>query len=65
MYTGLEKVVKPKQITITVDLTREVFDNLPSVLGKAVDEIVSRPLVAGVAGNIGHDGQTVGLWTTK
>lgn len=65
MYTGLEKVIKPKQIVITIDLTEDVSANLSDVVRHLADRLDGAPLVQGAAGNIGHDGQTVGLWVTK
>lgn len=65
MYTGLEKVIKPKQIVITIDLTEEVTANLADVVHLLADRLDGAPLVQGGAGNIGYNTQTVGLWVTK
>lgn len=65
MYTGLEKVIKPKQIVITIDLTEDVYPNIGDVVRHLGDRLDTVPIVDGAAGNIGHDGQTVGLWVAK
>ena len=65
MYTGLEKVIKPKQIVITIDLTEDVTANLGDVVHHLADRLSGTPLVQGAAGNIGFKDQTIGLWVTK
>ena len=65
MYTGLEKVIKPKQIVITIDLTEEVSANLGDVVHHLADRLDGTPIVQGGAGNIGYNAQTVGLWVAK
>lgn len=65
MYTGLEKVIKPKQIVITIDLTEDVTANIGDVVRHLADRLDGTPLVQGGAGNIGFNDQTVGLWVTK
>lgn len=65
MYTGLEKVVKPKQIVITIDLTENVREHLGEVLHKLGDNLDGGIIVQGGAGNVGYAGETVGLWTAN
>lgn len=65
MYTGLEKVIKPKQIVITIDLTEDVTANIGDVVHRLADRLDGTPLVQGGAGNVGFNDQTVGLWVTK
>lgn len=65
MHTGLEKVIKPKQIVITIDLTEDVYNNIGQVVRNVGDRLDTQPLVNGVVGNIGHEGQTVGIWIAK
>lgn len=65
MYTGLEKVIKPKQIVITIDLNEEVTANIGDVVRRLADRLDGTPLVQGGAGNVGFNEQTVGLWVTK
>lgn len=65
MYTGLEKVIKPKQIVITIDLNEEVTNNIGDIVHHLADRLSGTPLVQGGAGNVGFKEQTVGLWVTK
>ena len=65
MYTGLEKVIKPKQIVITIDLTEDVYSNIGAVVHRLADRLDSTPIVQGSAGNVGYNEQTVGLWVAK
>lgn len=65
MYTGLEKVTKPTKLTLTVDLNDVTRDNLAGVFANLAEKSADWQVVIGASGNVGLDGQTVGLWQAK
>lgn len=65
MYTGLEKVAKPKHIKVTLDVSEghSTNEELAFTLRHLADTIEDTSLVVGLIGNVAGNGQIVGQWS--